>query len=150
MEGKNSIQEVIKNSPDGLVAIIAGSPKDDEHVRNIQEALGGTPNYYARYSGHKNTEELLKFVDSIEKSPVPVVYITVAGRSNALSGIVAANTKWPVIACPPFKDMVAYSVDIHSSLRMPSETPVGVVVEPGNAALYAQKILRLATYYRTV
>ena len=33
-----------------------------------------------------------------------VVFVTVAGRSNALSGVVAANTHRPVIACPPFKD----------------------------------------------
>ena len=32
------------------------------------------------------------------------MYITIAGRSNALSGFVAANSEFPTIGCPPFSD----------------------------------------------
>jgi len=71
-----------------------------------------------------------------------VVYITVAGRSNALSGIVDANTNYPVIACPPYSDKFSGS-DIFSSLRMPSGVCPMVVLDPGNAALSALKILAL-------
>ena len=35
-----------------------------------------------------------------------IIFVTVAGRSNALSGVVACNTQCPVIACPPFKDKI--------------------------------------------
>lgn len=34
--------------------------------------------------------------------PEQVVYIAVAGRSDALSGVMSANTVNPVIACPPY------------------------------------------------
>ena len=71
-----------------------------------------------------------------------MVCITVAGRSNALSGLVAANMKWPVIACPPFKDHSDYMVNIHSSIQMPSLVPAMTVIDPGNAALAAVKILQ--------
>jgi 5-(carboxyamino)imidazole ribonucleotide mutase len=71
------------------------------------------------------------------------VFITVAGRSNALSGFVDANTPSPVIACPP-KGSSFEEVDIFSSLRMPSGVGPMVVLDPENAALAAVKILSLS------
>ena len=70
------------------------------------------------------------------------VYITVAGRSNALSGLVDANTQYPVIVCPPQSERFG-GADIYSSLRMPSGVAPMVVLEPENAALAAAKILAL-------
>ena len=67
--------------------------------------------------------------------------VIIAGRSNALSGFVAANSPFPVIACPPFKDKLDYLVNIHSSLQMPSKVPVMTVIDPKNAVLAAQRIL---------
>jgi len=52
-------------------------------------------------SAHKTPKELLKILKDYEKKRGKLVYITIAGRSNALSGVVDANTKYPVIACPP-------------------------------------------------
>jgi phosphoribosylaminoimidazole carboxylase PurE protein len=71
------------------------------------------------------------------------VYITVAGRSNALSGFVDAAVRAPVIACPPPSDSFG-GADIYSSLRMPSAVAPALVLEPANAALLAAKILGLA------
>ncbi len=93
-------------------------------------------------SAHKNTKQVLELLERNEKSIEPVVYLTIAGRSNALSGVVAANSSFPVIACPPFKDMAAYMVDVHSSLRMPSKVPVATIVDPKNAALFAKRVLQ--------
>ena len=72
-----------------------------------------------------------------------VIFITIAGRSNALSGVVACNTKYPVIACPPFKDKQDYSVNIHSTLQMPSNTPTMTILEPINVVLACKKIFNL-------
>jgi phosphoribosylcarboxyaminoimidazole (NCAIR) mutase len=69
--------------------------------------------------------------------------ITIAGRSNALSGVVACNTPWPVFACPPFKDKMDMMVNIHSTLQMPSNTPVMTVLEPGNLAIAVHRIFNL-------
>ena len=71
----------------------------------------------------------------------PVCYITSAGRSNALSGFVAANSIYPVIGCPPFSDKADLLVNIHSTLQMPSDTPVLTVIDPQNAAMAAIRIL---------
>jgi phosphoribosylaminoimidazole carboxylase PurE protein len=68
------------------------------------------------------------------------VYITIAGRSNALSGMVDANVAAPVITCPPYSDRFG-GADLFSSLRMPSGVAPAVVLEPKGAALLAAKIL---------
>ena len=59
-------------------------------------------NYFS--SAHKNTRDVLDILDSYENKKSNIVYVRVAGRSNALSGVVSCNTRYPVIACPPFKD----------------------------------------------
>jgi len=68
--------------------------------------------------------------------------MTVAGRSNALSGFVDGAVSAPVIACPPPTDALG-GADLYSSLRMPSGIAPAVVLEPANAALLAAKILGL-------
>jgi len=73
-----------------------------------------------------------------------VVYITIAGRSNALSGFVAANSSAPTLACPPFKDKVDMLVNIQSTLQMLGKTPVMTVLAPGNCALAVKRIMDLA------
>jgi 5-(carboxyamino)imidazole ribonucleotide mutase len=78
-----------------------------------------------------------------ETDPRPKVYITVAGRSNALSAFADGLVSAPVIACPPASETFGGG-DIFSSLRMPSGVAPAVVLEPANAALLAAKILGLA------
>jgi len=68
------------------------------------------------------------------------VFITIAGRSNALSGFTDAQTYFPVIACPPVGDSYGGS-DFFSSVRMPSGVAPMVSLEPENAALAAAKII---------
>ena len=89
-------------------------------------------------SAHKTPEKVLEIIKEYDRA----VFITVAGRSNALSGFVDANTLNPVIACPPYSDKFA-GADIFSSLRMPSGVAPMVVIEPENAALAAAKIIAL-------
>ena len=51
-------------------------------------------------SAHKTPQKVLEILKEFEAEKV--VYVTVAGRSNALSAFVDANTSKPVIACPPY------------------------------------------------
>jgi 5-(carboxyamino)imidazole ribonucleotide mutase len=74
------------------------------------------------------------------KNEKDIVYITIAGRSNALSGFVAANCEFPTLGCPPFSDKADMLVNIHSTLQMPSNTPVLTVLDPGNCALAVKRI----------
>ena len=66
--------------------------------------------------------------------------MTIAGKSNALSGVIASNSKYPVIASPPFKDKLDMLVNIHSTLQCPSNVPVMTILEPINVALSIKKI----------
>jgi len=124
------------------VVIIAGSPKDQSHVEQISQALKDLELTFTVYfaSAHKQPKKVLEILDCYKNRKL--VYITVAGRSNALSGFVAANCSSPVIACPPFADKLDYLVNIHSTLQMPSEVPVMTVIDPTNAALAAARIIK--------
>lgn len=89
-------------------------------------------------SAHKVPLQCYDIIKEQEKKNV--VFITVAGRSNALSGFADAQTHCPVIACPPVGESYGGS-DIFSSLRMPSGVAPLVILEPENAALAAAKII---------
>jgi 5-(carboxyamino)imidazole ribonucleotide mutase len=130
-----------------LVPIIMGSQVDEAHARKIagylEEFDVKTELYVA--SAHKVPELVLDIVNDFNKSGEDIVYITIAGRSNGLSGVVAANAIHPVIACPPFKDKDDYMVNVHSSTMYPSDTPSMLVVDPQNAAMAAIRILALGS-----
>jgi 5-(carboxyamino)imidazole ribonucleotide mutase len=127
-----------------LVILILGSPSDMAWSEQITAALDRYAVPWERRiaSAHKTPQHLLELLAHYEADPRPKVYITVAGRSNALSGFVDAQVTAPVIACPPASDKFA-GADLYSSLRMPSGVAPAVVLEPENAALLAVKMLGL-------
>jgi phosphoribosylaminoimidazole carboxylase PurE protein len=128
-----------------LAIIIMGSPSDASFSERITKALDefGIPWETRVASAHKVPGYLLEILKTYEADPQPKVYITVAGRSNALSGMVDAQVSAPVIACPPYSEKFGGG-DLLSSLRTPSGVAPAVVLEPKNAALLAAKILGLA------
>ncbi len=126
------------------VVIIMGSESDRDFAQKI---INGLEKYSISHdvnvaSAHKQPLEVLNIIKS-NTAKKGVVYITIAGRSNALSGFVAANSNSPVIACPPFKDKVDMMVNIHSTLQMPSNAPVLTILDPGNCALAVKRILEV-------
>lgn len=124
------------------VVIIMGSRADLVHSKKVSAVLKefGVDCVLRIASAHKTPLKVLEIIKEYETERV--VFITVAGRSNALSGFVDANTTKPVIATPPDNSKFA-QVDIFSSLRMPSGVCPMVVLEPGEAALAAIKILAI-------
>lgn len=124
-----------------FVPVIIASDKDLEHARKIRKELKsfGINSRLHISSAHKTPEHLLEIINIYENSIEPIVYITSAGMSDALSGMVSANTRFPVIACPPNFN----TNDIFSSLRTPSYVPSMVVLNPENAAMAAAKIFNL-------
>ncbi|MBS7659343.1 MAG: 5-(carboxyamino)imidazole ribonucleotide mutase [Candidatus Bathyarchaeia archaeon] len=126
----------------GKVIIIMGSKSDFELSKTIGSYLEklGVEYEFRVASAHKTPEKVLEILRENENKKV--VYITVAGRSNALSGMVDANTSKPVIACPPYSDKFS-GADIFSSLRVPSGIGSVVTLEPEGAAIAAAKILAL-------
>ncbi len=127
-----------------LVVILMGSKADLEHCNKISEACKqfGLDTVLHIASAHKTAEHALAILQRYEADPRPKVYITVAGRSNALSGFTDGAVSAPVIACPPASEAFG-GADVFSSLRMPSGIAPAVVLDPVNAALLAAKILGL-------
>ena len=128
-----------------LAIIIMGSPSDEPLARKIGAGLDeyGIQWEVRVASAHKVPSHLITLLGAYEQDPRPKVYITVAGRSNALSGMVDAQVCAPVIACPPYSERFAGG-DLLSSLRVPSGVAPAVVLEPEGAALLAAKILAVS------
>jgi phosphoribosylaminoimidazole carboxylase PurE protein len=127
------------------VIILMGSKGDLTHAQTVAKTLQILEiGYQMRVcSAHKATSRLLEILKEYEQLAGPLVYITIAGRSNALSAVIDANTRFPVIACPPYSDRFA-GMDILSSLRLPSGIASPTILEPEGAALLAAKILALS------
>jgi phosphoribosylaminoimidazole carboxylase PurE protein len=124
-----------------LVVILMGSRADLDHCEKIAAACRqfGLETVLRVGSAHKTAEHALAILREYEADPRPKVYITVAGRSNALSGFTDGSVSAPVIACPPPSESFG-GADVYSSLRMPSGIAPALVLEPVNAALLAAKI----------
>lgn len=126
------------------VIIIMGSKGDLAQAQSVVKTLKTLDiSYQMRVcSAHKATSRLLEILHEYEQQSGPLVYITIAGRSNALSAVIDANSRFPVIACPPYSDRFG-GADIFSSLRLPSGIASPTIIEPEGAALLAAKILAL-------
>jgi len=134
-------------SKKGRLIIFMGSKSDLPFANRIGEFLakeGFSINCeYNIASAHKTPEFLIEKLKEDEKSGGNLVYITIAGLSDALSGVVVGCTKHPVIACPP--DVKKYGWGkVFSSVMTPTGIPVMFVSAPENAALAALRILALA------
>ena len=128
-----------------VVYIVAGSTKDKKHVEKIQKFLEDYSIYSTVIysSAHKNTQNVMDHIKLNDRHDRKMVWVTVAGRSNALSGVVASNSKYPVIASPPFSDKQDMMVNINSTLQCPSNVPVMTILEPCNVALAINKIFSI-------
>ena len=121
--------------------LIMGSTSDEPHAQKITNKLDEFNIKWEQHaaSAHKQPLKVLEILTN-NKNNTNIVYITIAGRSNALSGFVAANSEFPTIGCPPFSDKSDMFVNIHSTLQMPSNTPVLTIIDPGNCALAVKRI----------
>jgi len=139
-----------------IVYVIMGSKSDEEFTKVIVQHLSlrayipsedpKNMSFDIRVrtaSAHKEPLTVLEILEDAKSSDRPCVMLTIAGRSNALSGFVAANCAFPTIACPPFKDNTDMMVNIHSTLQMPSCTPVLTILDRGNCVEAVCRILNL-------
>jgi len=126
----------------GKAIVIMGSERDLDFCKEIAKFLKLlNVNYEFRVaSAHKTPQKVLEILAEFEEKKV--VYVTVAGRSNALSAFIDGNTTKPVIACPPYSEKFG-GADIYSSLRVPSGIGSVVTIEPEGAAIAAAKVLAL-------
>ena len=73
--------------------IIMGSTSDEPHAKKITDRLDEYGIAWEQHaaSAHKNPLKVLEILEA-NKDQKDIVYVTIAGRSNALSGFVAANS----------------------------------------------------------
>ena len=126
----------------GKALIVMGSERDLDFSREIAKYLKllGVSYEFRVASAHKNPEKVIEIMKEFENEKI--VYVTVAGRSNALSAFVDGNSSKPVIACPPYSEKYS-GADIYSSLRVPSGIGSVVTIEPEGAAIAVAKIFAL-------
>ena len=124
------------------IAIIMGSKSDQNIMDKVTSVLD---EYKVKYetriiSAHRNPDELDEFV----KKSKADVFITIAGLSAALPGVVASKTKKPVIGVP-VKAALGGLDALLSIVQMPKGIPVATVgIDNGqNAAHLALRILAL-------
>jgi 5-(carboxyamino)imidazole ribonucleotide mutase len=124
-----------------LLVILMGSKADAGHAEKIAAAAKsfGLDVETRIGSAHKTADHVLALLKAYEADPRSKVYVTIAGRSNALSGFTDGAVSAPVIACPPYSEKFG-GADVYSSISMPSGIAPALVLEPANAALLAAKI----------
>ncbi len=131
------------------IVVLMGSQKDYEFASRIGAFLEeeGFPVVceYNVVSAHRTPKKLLNDLNKYEKTGENVVFITVAGLSDALSGVVGGCSRYPVISCPPDSEKYQWA-KIFSSIVTPKGVAVAYVPRPENAALVAVKILALSNH----
>jgi 5-(carboxyamino)imidazole ribonucleotide mutase len=125
------------------VVILMGSKADLDWANQIRKVLESfeIETITRIASAHKVPLKAYNLIKEYEKQNV--IFITIAGMSNALSGFTDAQTHCPVIACPPYSDKFS-GADLFSSVRMPSGVAPLTVLSPENAAFAAAKIIGLS------
>jgi len=126
----------------GKAVLVMGSERDLDFCKDIAKYLKqfGVEYVFRVASAHKTPLKVIEILKEFEAEKV--IYITVAGRSNALSAFIDANVDKPVIACPPYSDKYG-GADIYSSLRVPSGIGCMVTIEPEAAAMATAKIFAI-------
>ena len=142
LQNNEVVKNYYQNHHENVVVILSGSPSDEWFIHKLRTELRNKNIVSLEHvcSAHKKTKQLLTILDGYNNSLRNVIYITVAGRSNALSGVVACNVDGVVIACPPLSDKDDLMVNINSTLQMPSNVPVMTILEPKNVAIACQRI----------
>ncbi len=128
-----------------IVPVLLGSEKDRDWAKKITDELDrwNIPHSVIVVSAHKVPELLVQVIARYNAFDGQVCYVTIAGRSNGLSGCTAGSSYHPVIACPPFADKDDMMVNLNSTIQMPSDTPVLTVLDPQNVAMCIVRIFAL-------
>ncbi len=135
--------------PKEKIVVLMGSKSDYAFASRIgaflEEAGFSVPCEYNIVSAHRTPRKLLDNLQEYEETEANTVFITVAGLSDALSGVVASYTKYPVIACPPDSEKYEWAKTFSSAVT-PKGIAVAYIPRPENAALAAVKMLALSDH----
>ena len=130
-----------------MIGIIVGSESDLETMSHCTDNLKVLGLHYDMVvaSAHRNPDAVTEFIKNCEAKGYKII-IAAAGMAAALPGVVASQTKLPVIGVPMKSDLMGID-SLLSIVQMPKGVPVACmsVGKHGavNAALYAKRILNL-------
>ena len=154
MHSKSKIQSrpLTDHVPDlvpTIIPVILGSFKDKKHFDTINNFMTNFNTVYKTNvkpvmrvcSAHKNSVHLQTIMDEYEE--VVPCFMTIAGKSNALSAVVDSMTTRPVFACPPISSKSNNLHDLYSTVMMPSGVSPMLVLNYENACLAVLKTVGL-------
>jgi phosphoribosylaminoimidazole carboxylase PurE protein len=118
----------------GCAVIVAGSDSDKSHIEKLVSALKmyEIPYEIRICSAHKSPERLLEIIAEYEGQGA-LVWVAVAGGTDALSGTLAFHADQPVISCPP--DGLN-----QSCLTNPPGSSNATILSPKNAARFIAQV----------
>jgi 5-(carboxyamino)imidazole ribonucleotide mutase len=118
----------------GCVVIVAGSDSDTGHVEKLVCALKmyEIPYEVRICSAHKSPGRLLELIAEYE-SQGSLVWLAVAGGTDALSGTLAFHADQPVLSCPP-------DGSNQSCLTNPPGSSNATILSPKNAARFVAQV----------
>ena len=129
------------------VAILMGSPRDDEKMAGASEMLTrfGVEHEVHVMSAHRTPEEVAEFASNARSNGFGVI-ICGAGMAAHLAGVVSAHTTIPVIGVPLSGGISGGMDALLSTVQMPRGIPVATVAVDGsaNAGVLAVEILSLS------
>ena len=98
-------QEIVSaiQSRKGCAVIMAGSDSDEDHIGKLTKALDGysIPHDVRIASAHKQPETLMNAIREYNAVEGSLVFIAVAGGTDALSGTLSYHSLHPTVSCPP-------------------------------------------------
>ena len=129
-----------------LVAVIMGSASDEPVVQGAVDTLEQLKvDYEVRVmSAHRNPERVLEYALSARERGIEV-FISAAGGSAALGGVLAAWSTIPVIGIPLASSELKGIDALMATAQMPPGVPVACMAVGSwgarNAALFAAQVL---------
>lgn len=132
-----------------VISIVMGSESD---LDTVSEAINLLKEFGVGFevkvlSAHRTPKELTEYVEASCAKGIRV-FITAAGGSAALAGVVASRTTLPVIGIPIETKSLKGMDSLLSTVQMPAGIPVGCMAigKAGakNAAIFALQILGLS------
>jgi len=121
------------------IVIISGSDSDLPHIKTIQGELKKytIASNIRICSAHKQPVACENIIRELNESSQPTVIVSIAGATDALSGVLSFHSVHPVISCPPDK------TNHFSCVDNPPGSSNSLILRPANVAKHIAQILCL-------
>jgi len=115
--------------------IIAGSDSDLEHMKKIESELSkyNIKSELRICSAHKQPSTAESIIKKYNEEN-DIVFVAVAGGTDALSGVVSFHSVHPTISCPPDAD------EFDSCVFNPPGSSNSLILKPSNVARHIAQI----------